>query len=137
MSGEIGKPKSWALRFGRIVFAAVVGAFSGTICLTLTEGLLLHKQTLSLTAIGIASAMNLLSISAVLLAIGLPTYLISRLFPLKRKIAGIIFGFALGMLGGVGYGMDFIWKNLVFGAATFGLSGIITATVFLWISERD
>ena len=87
-----------------------------------------------------AEAFKILAISEVIFSglilfafvfFGLPAYLLGR----NMNFAGLIpasgFGFLLGMAGSVGFGVDANVSNVIYGATTFGVAGVLAAYVFL------
>ncbi len=62
---------------------------------------------------------------------GLPAYLLGRTMNLAGLIPATGFGFLLGMAGSVGFGVDATVSNVIWGATTFGVAGVVAAYVFL------
>lgn len=62
---------------------------------------------------------------------GLPAYLLGRTMKLAGVLPAAGFGFLLGMAGSVGFGVDATLTNVIWGATTFGVAGIVVAYVFL------
>src|SRR5579864_6285256 len=62
---------------------------------------------------------------------GLPAYLLGRSMNLAGLIPAVGFGFLLGMAGSVGFGVDATVSNVIWGATTFGVAGVVAAYVFL------
>ena len=62
---------------------------------------------------------------------GLPAYLLGRSMNLAGLLPAASFGFLLGMAGSVGFGVDATMGNVIWGATTFGVAGVVAAYVFL------
>jgi phage shock protein PspC (stress-responsive transcriptional regulator) len=62
---------------------------------------------------------------------GLPAYLLGRTMKLSGLIPAAGFGFLLGMAGSVAFGVDATVSNVIWGATTFGVAGVVAAYVFL------
>jgi hypothetical protein len=62
---------------------------------------------------------------------GLPAYLLGRSMNFAGLIPAAGFGFLLGMAGSVAFGVDATVSNVIWGATTFGVAGVVAAYVFL------
>ena len=62
---------------------------------------------------------------------GLPAYLLGRSMNHAGLVPAAAFGFLLGMAGSVGFGVDTTLSNVIWGATTFGVAGVVAAYVFL------
>jgi phage shock protein PspC (stress-responsive transcriptional regulator) len=62
---------------------------------------------------------------------GIPAYLLGRSMNFAGLIPAAGFGFLLGMAGSLGFGVDATLSNVIWGATTFGVAGVVAAYVFL------
>lgn len=86
----------------------------------------------------VSAAMLSLLILVVHAILGLPGYFVAKRLGLGVFVFGPIYGFLLGIIASFGFGVSiFKFDDLIFGLATFGLAGLITATTFLCIMRRS
>jgi len=62
---------------------------------------------------------------------GVPAYLLGRSMNFAGLVPAAGFGFLLGMAGSVAFGVDATLSNVIWGATTFGVAGVVAAYVFL------
>ena len=66
----------------------------------------------------------------VFLLIGLPSFLISTLLGFSNVYIGPIFGFLIGSVCGLGFGVPNNFEAIIFDLSAFGVSGLIGGGVF-------
>jgi len=118
----------------RLVIGIFFGSFSGAIWIALIPELFSDKK-LAIGALAFAAVIFFVAIVAVFVILGLPAYFFTKYFGLSEIIPGVIYGFVLGMIASVGFAVS-PTENLLFGIATFGLAGIISAGTFLYVTEK-
>jgi hypothetical protein len=127
----------------RIVTGSIFGAIAGAIWIALSilvssqgGGQRFHDKNSSFAEFIVSSLIFFGLIFAIFVIIGIPAYLMGKVAGFNKLIPGVILGFVLGMLGSVGFGIDASPRNLLYGASTFGVAGILAAAIFLWQTQE-
>jgi len=79
----------------------------------------------------VAGGVYLVCILALFTVLGVPLYLASRILRLSPTVPGLICGFSLGMMGSLGYASMVSLHNFLLALCTFGVSGLVSAGLFL------
>ena len=127
----------------RVDAGVLIASFAGSIwfCFAIEMPDLLSDKPGQLTfgAAVFVATFFFVSILGVFAVFGLPAYFVARYFKLNEIVLGIPYGFTLAMIASatsfeLGAALP---ANLVFALFDFGLAGILSAAIFLFVVRLD